>query len=247
MYKVIKPYKNLSTSKKEQVALMFNNIAKSYDFLNHFLSLNIDKYWRRKTIKILKQSIKNSNDSVILDIATGTGDLAIEASKINPKKIIGVDISTKMLEIGQEKIKQKGLSNLIELKKGDAENLTFENNFFDAIIVAFGVRNFENLSKGLSNMYRVLKPNGCVIILEFSKPKLFLIKNIYNFYFLKILPFFGNMFSKDKFAYNYLPNSVLNFPEANDFINELNALGFVNTKYKKLTFGIATIYWGFKK
>ncbi|MCK5823137.1 MAG: bifunctional demethylmenaquinone methyltransferase/2-methoxy-6-polyprenyl-1,4-benzoquinol methylase UbiE [Bacteroidales bacterium] len=226
---------------------MFNNIAKSYDFLNHFLSLNIDKYWRRKTIKLLKQSIKNNNDSVILDIATGTGDLAVEASKINPKKIIGIDISTKMLQIGQEKIKQKKLTGLIELRQGDAEDLKFDDNYFDAITVAFGVRNFENLTKGLTEMYRALKPNGCALILEFSKPKLFLIKQIYNFYFLKILPFFGKTFSKDKFAYNYLPYSVANFPETDIFIKELNKVGFVNIKSISLTFGIATIYWVFKK
>jgi len=243
---VIKPY-NSSASKKKEVALMFNNIAKSYDFLNHFLSLNIDKYWRRKTIKLLKQSIKNSNGSIILDIATGTGDLAVEASKINPKKIIGIDISTKMLQIGQKKIKEKELTKIIELKQGDAENLNFEDNYFDAITVAFGVRNFENLTKGLSEMYRVLKPKGCALILEFSKPKLFLIKHIYNFYFLRILPFFGKMFSKDKFAYNYLPYSVANFPETDVFIKELNKRGFVNTKSLSLTFGIATIYWVFKK
>ena len=243
---MIKPY-NSSASKKEQVALMFNNIAKSYDFLNHFLSLNIDKYWRRKTIKLLKQNIENKAEAVILDIATGTGDLAVEASKINPKKIIGIDISTKMLQIGQEKIKQKKLTNIIELRQGDAENLKFNDNYFDAITVAFGVRNFENLTKGLSEMYRVLKPKGCAIILEFSKPKMFLIKQIYNFYFLKILPFFGKTFSKDKFAYNYLPYSVANFPETDNFIKELNKQGFVKTKSVSLTFGIATIYFGFKK
>ena len=244
---MIKPYKNSSASKKEQVALMFNNIAKRYDFFNHFLSLNIDKYWRIKTIKILKQRIKVNKDSIILDIATGTGDLAIEASKIKPKKIIGIDISTKMLKIGQEKVKQRKLDNLIELKKGDAENLNFKGSFFDAITVAFGVRNFENIQKGLSEMYRVLKPDGCAVILEFSKPKLFFIKQIYNFYFLKILPFFGRLFSQDKYAYNYLPYSVINFPTSNNFINELNKAGFINTKYLSLTFGIVTIYSGIKK
>ena len=226
---------------------MFNNIAKRYDFFNHFLSLNIDKYWRYKTIKILKKSLKNNNDSVILDIATGTGDLAIEALKLNPKKIVGIDISSKMIELGCEKIKQKNLNKLIELKQGDAENLIFENNYFDAITVAFGVRNFENLSKGLSEMYRVLKSDRCAVILEFSKPKMLFVKQIYNFYFLKILPFFGKLFSQDKYAYTYLPYSVMNFPESNDFINELNKVGFVNTKYLSLTFGIVTIYWGIKK
>ncbi|HSH51710.1 MAG TPA: ubiquinone/menaquinone biosynthesis methyltransferase, partial [Bacteroidales bacterium] len=175
-----KPYKNQQTGKKEQVALMFDNIAPRYDFLNHFLSLGIDKIWRKKAIKYLSNIKENP---VLLDIACGTGDLAIEALKLNPEKIIGFDISEEMLKIGRKKVEKKSVSHIISLQNGDAENISFQNNYFDGITVAFGVRNFENLSKGLTEMFRVLKPGGYIVVLEFSKPTIFPVKQIYQFYF----------------------------------------------------------------
>ncbi|MDY6801597.1 MAG: bifunctional demethylmenaquinone methyltransferase/2-methoxy-6-polyprenyl-1,4-benzoquinol methylase UbiE [Bacteroidota bacterium] len=238
-----KPYKNQQTGKKEQVALMFNNIAQRYDFLNHLLSLGIDKIWRKKAIKRLSDIKQNP---ILLDIACGTGDLAIEALKLNPQKIIGIDISSEMLKIGQHKIKQKKCSHIIQLQKGDAENIPFDDNFFDGITVAFGVRNFENLSKGLIEMLRVLKPGGNVVILEFSKPTLFPVKQIYQFYFNVILPVIGKFFSKDHSAYTYLPESVKCFPEQGQFIKEMEKAGFSQSNYKSLTFGIATIYYAKK-
>lgn len=236
---MLTPYKNNQSGKKEQVALMFNNIARRYDFLNHFLSLGIDKIWRKKTIKSLNGISHNPR---ILDVASGTGDLAITALKLNPEKIIGIDISDEMLKVGRQKIKKKGFDNIITLQNGDSENIEFENDHFDGITVAFGVRNFENLNKGLSEMYRVLKSNGKVAILEFSKPKIFPIKQIYNFYFKQILPFIGKIVSKDNSAYTYLPESVYQFPERKDFIKELEKVGFKDCKYKSLTFGIASLY-----
>ncbi len=236
---MLTPYKNNKSGKKEQVALMFNNIARRYDFLNHFLSLGIDKVWRRKTIKTLNGIASNP---VLLDVASGTGDLAITALKLNPKKIIGIDISEEMLRFGAEKIKKKGLGNIISLQKGDSENIEFESNFFDGVTVAFGVRNYENLNKGLSEMHRVLKPNGKIAILEFSKPKSFPVKQIYNFYFKSILPFIGKLVSKDNAAYTYLPESVRQFPERDLFIEKLEKVGFKNCSFTPLSFGIASIY-----
>jgi len=232
------PYKEKTEGKKEQVAEMFNNISKKYDFLNHFLSLGIDILWRKKAIRLLK----DSQPKVMLDIATGTGDFAIEALKLNPTKIVGIDISEGMLNVGKQKIKEKGVDNIIELKLGDSENLEFEDNTFDAYTVGFGVRNFENLEKGLAEMLRVLKPDGTAVILEFSKPKKFPIKQIYNFYFNKILPGVGNMISKDNAAYTYLPESVNAFPEDLEFVNILTKLGYNNPKVIPLMFGIASIY-----
>jgi demethylmenaquinone methyltransferase / 2-methoxy-6-polyprenyl-1,4-benzoquinol methylase len=228
------PYKEDSTGKKEQVATMFNNISKKYDFLNHFLSLGIDILWRKKAIKLLVPS----QPKVILDIATGTGDFAIEALKLNPERVVGVDISEGMLNVGKEKIKQRGLENIIELKLGDSENLEFNDNTFDAYTVGFGVRNFENLEKGLSEMLRVLKPNGTAVILECSKPKSSLIK----FYFNKVLPGVGKLISKDNNAYTYLPESVNAFPDGEDFTNILIKVGYKNPKTIRLMFGIASIY-----
>jgi len=184
------PYKDKDTSKKEQIAAMFNSISGKYDFLNHFLSLGIDILWRKRAVRLLK----NHQPKLILDIATGTGDFAIEALSLNPEKIIGVDISEGMLSIGREKLIKKNLTDKIELLSGDSEVLPFEDNFFDAVIVSFGVRNFENLEKGLSDMLRVLKPGGKVVILEFSKPKSFPFKQIYQFYFQWILPKIGKFF-----------------------------------------------------
>ena len=189
------PY-NTSDSKKEQVATMFNNVAGTYDFLNHFFSLGIDKLWRRKLVKL----IGKSNPKLILDVATGTADLAIAESKLNPEKIIGVDISEKMLEVGREKIKKYPC---IELQLGDSENLQFEKDTFDAVSVSFGVRNFENVIAGLTEMRRVLKPEGKIFILEFSKPKNWFIQKIYYFYFCTVLPFIGKMVSKDASAVSY--------------------------------------------
>lgn len=232
------PYKEKDGSKKEQVATMFNNISKKYDFLNHFLSLGIDIIWRKKAIRMLK----NKEPKVILDIATGTGDFAIAAMKLNPNQVTGIDISEGMLSVGKEKIKEKKLDKVIELKLGDSENLNFADNTFDAYTVGFGVRNFENLEKGLSEMLRVLKPNGTAIILEFSKPKKFPIKQLYNFYFNKVLPGIGKLVSKDNAAYTYLPESVDAFPDGEDFTNILKKLGYKNPKATPLMFGIASIY-----
>lgn len=242
--KKITPYKNSEQGKKEQVAQMFNNIAPKYDFLNHILSLNIDKIWRNKTIKLLKKQ----KALQILDVATGTGDLAINLyQKLQPDKVTGIDISTGMLKIGNEKLKKLNLLNKIELLEGDSEKINFPDNTFDAVTVAFGVRNFENLSTGLYEMNRVVKPGGSAVILEFSKPENFPVKQIYNFYFKNILPFIGKIFSKDNSAYTYLPESVNNFPYGKKFISVFKQAGFTNIRYKKLSFGIAAIYKGEKK
>jgi demethylmenaquinone methyltransferase/2-methoxy-6-polyprenyl-1,4-benzoquinol methylase len=238
----IKPYEQES-EKKQQVSKMFNNISKNYDFLNHFLSLGIDKSWRKKAIA----ELKSIQPQVILDVATGTGDLALEAQKqLNPKKIIGIDIAVKMLEIGRVKIQKKQLSEIMTLEEGDSENLPFEDNSFDAVIVAFGVRNFANVENGIKEMYRVLKPGGKCVILEFSKPKIFPIKQLYNFYFKRILPGIGRATSKDNKAYSYLYESVQAFPEGKDFEQLLLKTGLKETKCLPLTLGICTIYSGSK-
>ena len=209
MSKNVTPYKDSSKSKKEQVAEMFDNVAGKYDFLNHFLSLGIDHIWRKKAIKIIGQY----NPKKILDIATGTGDFAIAALKLNPKEVIGVDISNGMLDKGREKIKKRKIDHIITLNYGDSEDLPFEDNSMDAITVGFGVRNFENLEKGLSEMFRVLKPEGITAILEFSKPKKFPMKQGFKIYSKYIMPTIGNAISKDSTAYTYLPESVEAFPE----------------------------------
>ena len=243
MKKVVKPYKSSDLTKKQQVEEMFDNISSNYDFLNHFLSFGIDNIWRRKTIKIVAQN----NPKLILDVATGTGDLAFTAQKkINPDKIIGLDLSNGMLEVGREKIKKRNLDNKLDFIQGDSENLPFEDDFFDAVMVSFGVRNFENLNKGLSEIFRVLKKNGKIVVLEFSKPKNFPIKQSYNFYSKLILPTFGSLISKDKSAYHYLPESVAAFPEGEDFLMELEKVGFSTLKLKKLSGGISTIYSAIK-
>ena len=239
---MVNPYKDLNKGKKAQVALMFNNIAKKYDFLNHVLSMGIDKLWRKKAVKLLKPL----QPKMILDIATGTGDFALANLKLNPEKVVGIDISTEMLAVGRKKIAKKNLSHKIELLEGDSENIQFNNNIFDAITVAFGVRNFENLKKGLKEMNRVVRPGGKVVVLEFSKPRKFPIKQLYNFYFFRILPFWGKMISKDASAYTYLPESVDAFPDGEDFLNIYKDCGFTETKQIKLRFGIASIYIGTK-
>jgi demethylmenaquinone methyltransferase / 2-methoxy-6-polyprenyl-1,4-benzoquinol methylase len=236
------PYKEQRESKKDQVARMFNNISGNYDFLNHFLSLGIDRGWRKKAINILRPH----NPKQILDVATGTGDFAIQALALNPEKVTGIDISEGMLDIGRQKIQRKKISARIELLAGDSENILFPENKFDAVTVGFGVRNFENLEKGLEEIYRVLKPGATLVVLEFSRPRRFPFKQFYNFYFKTILPKLGRMISKDKSAYTYLPESVEAFPDGMDFINILNKVGFKKTECKTLTFGISSIYTGQK-
>ncbi|MTI38086.1 bifunctional demethylmenaquinone methyltransferase/2-methoxy-6-polyprenyl-1,4-benzoquinol methylase UbiE [Fulvivirga lutimaris] len=236
------PYKEKESGKKQQVAEMFNNISKNYDFLNHFLSLGIDILWRKKAIRLLKKD----QPKHILDIATGTGDFAIEALALKPEKIVGVDISEGMLSVGREKMKKKGYDDVIELQLGDSEKLLFDDNTFDAVIVAFGVRNFENLEKGLADMNRVIKKGGKAVILEFSKPNKFPFKQLYNFYFKAILPKIGKVISKDNAAYTYLPESVEAFPDGKKFLEVLEKTGFKNTQCKSLTFGVSSIYIGEK-
>ncbi|MBD81094.1 MAG: bifunctional demethylmenaquinone methyltransferase/2-methoxy-6-polyprenyl-1,4-benzoquinol methylase UbiE [Crocinitomicaceae bacterium] len=242
MNKQITPYQN-SAGKKVQVAEMFDNIAGNYDFLNHFLSMGIDILWRKKAIRLFKPYAPK----MILDVATGTGDFAIESLSLNPDKVIGVDISRDMVAVGCEKIKRKNLGEKIELKYGDSEELEFESNTFDALTVAFGVRNFENLEQGLSEMLRVVKPGGHVAIIEFSQPQKFPIKQIYNFYFNKILPGIGRMVSKDARAYTYLPESVGAFPHGKEFLDVLNKVGYNEAKAIPLALGIASIYFASKK
>ncbi|WP_196890293.1 bifunctional demethylmenaquinone methyltransferase/2-methoxy-6-polyprenyl-1,4-benzoquinol methylase UbiE [Aureivirga sp. CE67] len=238
MSEKVKPYKDSELGKKEQVAQMFDNISGKYDFLNHFLSMGIDIRWRKKVLKI----VKSKNPKTILDIATGTGDVAILLSQAKPEKIVGLDLSNGMLEVGRKKIKERNLDNLIEMIQGDSENLPFEDNSFDVITVSFGVRNFENLNKGIQEIYRVLKPGGTFIVLEFSQPTKFPMKQLYGFYSKRILPIFGRMISKDSSAYTYLPESVAAFPFGNAFNNILEKNGFNNAKDKPVTFGIASIY-----
>ena len=235
------PYKDEQIGKKEQVAKMFDNISGNYDFLNHFLSLGIDISWRRKAVRHLT-SIK---PKLILDVATGTGDFAIEALKLNPEKVIGIDISEGMLEMGRKKMHSRGYQQ-IEMMLGDSENLPFEGNKFDAIVVGFGVRNFENLEQGLSEMFRVLRPGGKVVVLEFSKPSAFPFKQLYNFYFRFILPKIGRWFSNDRAAYTYLPESVQAFPDGEKFAKKLSDTGFKEIKCQPLTFGISSLYIGTK-
>lgn len=230
-------------SKKEKVRGMFNAIAHRYDFLNHFLSLGIDYRWRRNAIRHLLFN----RAATVLDVATGTADIAIMAAKRYPNiSVIGVDISEKMLDMGAHKIARAGLSHRISLQVADSEQLPFADNTFDATISAFGVRNFENLEKGISEMYRVLKPQGKIIILEFSQPTTFPFRQIYNFYFHKILPQIGKAVSNDDKAYTYLPESVAVFPYGNDFLKLLTKNGFQHCSLQTLTFGIATLYVGIK-
>jgi len=236
------PYKAEKTGKKEQVAKMFDNISHRYDFLNHFLSLGIDKGWRRKAIRFLS----DHKPKLILDVATGTGDFAIQALSLNPEKIIGVDISEGMLDVGRKKIADKKLTDRIELRSGDSENLPFEASTFDAVTVAFGVRNFENLEQGLREIYRVLKPGGHLVVLEFSRPRKFPFRQVYNFYFKFVLPKIGRAVSSDNAAYTYLPESVEAFPDGEGFLQILKTVGFNQTQCRSLTFGVSSIYTGSK-
>ena len=239
----IVPFKESSDSKKKQVEEMFDKIAFRYDFLNRFLSAGIDIRWRKKVIKELRKL----NPSTVLDVATGTGDVAILTYKmLGTKKIIGIDISDKMLEIGNKKIERLGLKDHVELLKGDSETISFSDNSFDAVTVAFGVRNFENLEKGLLEMKRVLRSGGKLVILEFTKPTIPVIKSVYNFYLKLIAPKIGTIISKNKNAYQYLNDSVQKFPEREMFIDILNKHGYKNTSFKTLSLGICSIYCGEK-
>ncbi len=238
----IKPIQSSDKSKKQQVEEMFDSISGRYDFLNHFLSLGIDRGWRRKAVKELVAI----QPKTILDMATGTGDLALEALSLNPDKITGVDLSEGMLEVGRKKILTAGHAGKIEMLKGDSEHLSFQDNTFDACTVGFGVRNFEHLDQGLREIYRVLKPGAKFVVLEFSKPKAFPVKQLYNLYFNAILPFWGRYISKNRSAYTYLPESVKHFPDGETFIKHLKDIGFKNTTSRALTFGICSIYTGVK-
>lgn len=247
MPEVVTPY-NKEQSKKEQVSEMFDNIASNYDFLNHFLSGGIDILWRKKAIKVLGKYLKaeNASNPVLLDVATGTGDLALEALNLKPSKIHGIDISDKMLDVGRQKVKDRKLEGIVELLQADSENLPFEDNKFDGITVSFGVRNFENLKQGLSEMRRVLKKDRVAVIVELSKPKNPIFGALYGFYSNTILPMIGKLVSKDSRAYTYLPESVAAFPNGKAFLNILEEVGYRDVKCIPLTFGICSIYIGKK-
>lgn len=240
---MITPYEHSEAGKKQQVADMFNNISGKYDFLNHFLSFGIDLIWRKKAISLLK----DMKPRKMLDVATGTGDFALESLRIlKPDHIIGIDISQGMLDIALKKIEERSLSDRFRVEVGDAENLSFKSNSFDAVTVAFGVRNFENLQIGLNEICRVLKPGGRAVILEFSNPKAFPIKQLYRFYSKHILPRIGKIFSKDNRAYTYLPESISQFPDGESFSQLLKNAGFKTAQSRPQTFGICTIYVGVK-
>ena len=239
----VKPYKDSDLGKKEQVTKMFDTISGHYDGLNRVISFGIDIKWRKKVVNIVKSSQPQS----ILDIATGTGDLAINLAETNAEKIIGLDISSGMLEIGKEKIKRKNLDSKIEMVLGDSENMPFDDNSFDAITVAFGVRNFETLENGLKEILRVLKPGGTFVILETSMPDKTPYKQGYNFYTKNILPLIGRVFSKDRSAYKYLCESASQFPYGEALNNILRNIGFINVEDLPQTFGVATIYKASKK
>lgn len=239
----VTPYKDSDLNKKQQVTKMFDTISKEYDGLNRVISFGIDVKWRNKVVALVKKTQPES----ILDIATGTGDLAINLTKTNAKKIIGLDISEGMLEVGRKKITNKKLDETITMMVGDSENLPFDNDTFDAITVAFGIRNFENLEKGLSEILRVLKPNGIFAILETSVPSKTPYKQGYKFYTKYILPSIGKLFSKDQMAYSYLSESASVFPHGETLNNILRKIGFINVNNKPQTFGVASIYTASKK
>ncbi|MFH6992223.1 bifunctional demethylmenaquinone methyltransferase/2-methoxy-6-polyprenyl-1,4-benzoquinol methylase UbiE [Flavobacterium sp. FlaQc-48] len=243
MSEKITPYKDSSLGKKEQVAQMFDNISGNYDNLNRVISFGIDTKWRKKVLKI----VSDTKPKIILDIATGTGDLAILMTQTNAEKIIGLDISAGMLEVGKKKVDAKGLSNVIDLVLGDSEKIPFEDNYFDAITVGFGVRNFENLEKGFAEILRVLKPNGVFVILETSVPDKTPYKQGYKFYSKNILPIIGKVFSKDNSAYGYLSESAAAFPYGEALNNILRKIGFIDVVAMPQTFGVATIYSASKK
>lgn len=237
------PFRQSELDKKEQVAQMFNTIAFRYDFLNRFLSAGIDKGWRKKAIN----QLKDLKPKLILDVATGTGDVAIMTyNQLHPEKIIGIDISEGMLDFGKKKLENLQLNHVIELQKGDSETIQFAENHFDAVTVAFGVRNFQNLEKGLAEMQRVLKPGGKLVVLEFSKPTMAAAQVFYKFYMNVIGPSISKLFGSNKAAYQYLNDSVQAFPEGQTFLTLMNEAGFTQTYLKKLSLGICTIYCGSK-
>lgn len=239
---MVVPFQEDKRGKKEQVASMFDNISGSYDRMNHLLSLGIDRGWRRKAIDLLR----HHHPKQVLDVATGTADFAIEASRIEGSEITGVDISEGMLAAGRTKLEDLGLTHRIRLLTGDSENLPFEDNFFDAVIVAFGVRNFEDLNKGLSEIARVLRPGGHVVILELTQPEKSPWKQFYRFYFHRILPGLGRLISGDRHAYRYLPDSVDAFPSGKAFLECLKSAGFTRPGWKPLTLGTCALYTGVK-
>jgi len=242
-HNTVTPYGEASGEKKKQINTMFDTIAPYYDFLNRFLSLGVDVYWRKRAINMLS---KDKYDR-ILDIATGTADMAIEMNKqLDVEEIVGLDLSANMVEIGNKKIKKRNLQDAIKLEVGDSENLRFDSDQFNVVTASFGVRNFADLNKGLTEMYRVLAPGGKLIILEFSKPTLFPFKQLFNFYFKYILPVIGKITSKDPKAYQYLYESVQAFPDYDGFTAILEKIGFKNTGWKKLTLGICSIYYANK-
>jgi demethylmenaquinone methyltransferase/2-methoxy-6-polyprenyl-1,4-benzoquinol methylase len=237
------PYKDSGKSKKEQVAEMFNRIADRYDFMNRFLSARTDIGWRKKALRLLKKD----SPKTILDVATGTGDMAIMACKmLKPEKIVGIDISVQMLEVGKKKIEKEGFGDKIELQSGDSETINFADNTFDAVMAAFGVRNFENLENGLAEMCRVLKPGGQLVILEFSKPRRKAVRGLYNLYMGIVAPQVARWFRQNKEAYDYLCESSNAFPDRQLFIDILNKVGFSDTQFKSLSLGICCIYSGRK-
>ena len=229
--------------KKEDVASMFDAIAPKYDLLNRVLSLGIDQQWRRQAVKVAGAALERPPRR-ILDVATGTADLAIEALKLGPEEVVGVDIAEEMLAVGREKLRQRHLDHRITLQRGDAEALEFEDGAFDVVLVAFGVRNFENLGAGLRELRRVLRPGGALVVLEFSRPRAFPMKQLYGLYSSQILPRVGRLVSGDSGAYEYLPESIRAFPDGEDFLRAMGEAGFRGLKEKRLTFGIASLYRG---
>jgi len=239
---MVLPYQDSPKGKKQQVRLMFNNIAARYDFLNRLLSFSIDRFWRKKAISLLR----DLSPRTLLDVATGTGDLALEAHSLRPEKIIGTDISEAMLAIALRKVKRKKMEHLIGFVQGDAENLPFEESDFDAVVTAFGVRNFEDIQKGIDEMFRVLRSGGQVVVLELSKPLNPVFSGLYRFYFTQVLPAVGRWVSNDRSAYRYLPDSLYDFPDRESFVAILEAAGFKKCRFFSFTMGIASIYTGFK-
>ena len=238
-------------AEKNFVRSMFNNIAPTYDKLNHILSLNIDKIWRKKAVKRICKHIKDSetqrlrdSETQVLDVACGTADSTIALAKAGVPRVIGVDISEEMLKVGEKKIEELNLNSVISLKVEDCENLSFEDNTFDAAFIAFGIRNFEDKKKGLKELHRVLKPNGLLLILELSVPQNKILLSLYKLYFLHILPFIGKKISGDNKAYTYLPQSVMNFPKPKDFLQTMEDCGFKDVRQKALTFGLCRMYEG---
>ena len=237
------PMPDAQSEKQEYVRSLFDGIARRYDFLNHFLSFGFDILWRRRSVQLLA----HYRPKTILDLATGTADLAIEAATTLNATVVGIDISDEMLTIGKEKVHGRGLAHRVTLRRGRAEALDFESDSFDAATVAFGVRNFSNVGQGLREMHRVLRPGGVALVLEFSKPRVFPFNTLYGFYFRRILPFIGGLVSQSRASYEYLPNSVHQFPDGSEFLNILQSAGFTRTESHPLTMGIATIYLGVKE